>query len=440
MRKRLLPLITSGLFRGFGAISQFLLAWWVSTMLAKDASGSFFLYLACYTVLSPVILLGTQYFGMRQISEFDEDDTDSISRHAYHAARLSLYAVSATFLVLLALALVCQQFCSEVEWVEAWSGMMVPLAFASAIGAVSHAVASHLHGLKRFGQSIFYSHICIPSVTIVTMAFLQPTQSQEVIYCHLFACIVSACIAIGTWIFYFPLPSKDSARLSYRAAWATSRDLWLIYCCSLSITWFPVIVGGAIVGTEDVAELNIGQRAANLINFVLIIITFAFAPRLRKAWAKSDLMGLRQDVSRCAAMLISVGSIVYLTIFIFAEQVLGFFGAEYVTGATILRIFATAQYFNVVTGSVNEILLMWGFEKTLRSIFFASAAACFLSATVLGMAFGAVGIACGAAIAISFHNIAAVWAVRRHLGFWAFDPRPPVAEGVSHPPRLTEQG
>jgi len=421
MKKRLLPLLISGLFRGFGAISQFLLAWWVSSLLTKEASGSFFYYLACYTILSPLLLMGTQYFGMRRISEFEAGEKELICRHAHHAARLSVGAAGIAFFLLTPSALIAKQMFSHLELSQA----LLPLSLAATIGAISNVVASHLHGLKRFGQSIFYSHICIPTVTILAMSAVQPTHSIGVIYCHLFACIVSTCVAVITWSYYFPFPKTAYVQSNSTSAWATSRDLWLIYCCNVSINWFPIIVAGAIVGTADVADLNIGQRAANLINFVLVIITFAFAPRLRQSWAKSDLIGLRQDVSRCTALLISVGTVAFVVVCISAEHILSLFGSEYVSGANLLRVFATAQYFNVITGSVNEILLMWGFEKTLLSIFIASATVCFAGTTALGIILGPMGIAVGASIAIFFHNILAVLAVRKHLGFWAFDPRQP---------------
>lgn len=430
-RKGILPLLSSGLFRGLGAVSQFLLAWWVSRMLFKDASGAFFLYLACHTVLSPILLMGTQFFGMRQISQFDEDDTASIRSHAWQAARLSTQAVSAASIVLLVAAVVSERFFAGTVWFDPWAGLLVPLAFGSAIHAVSLATASHLHGLKHFGQSLFYSHIAAPLLSIFVMMAVRPTSSIEVVYCHLLACSLAASGAVATWLWHFRLPAHDEIHLSRRAAWAASRDLWLINCCILIVNWFPVIIGGALVASGQVAELNIAQRAASLINFVLVIISFAFAPRLRRAWAKSDRIALKQDVARCASLLLSIGTLAFFVVFFAAEHVLRLFGPEYASGATVLRIFAAGQYFNVLTGSVNQILMMWGHERTLRTICFASATACLVLASCLGILYGAVGIALGAAIALCLQNVSAVWAVRKHFGFWVFDPRSRLAGNLA---------
>jgi O-antigen/teichoic acid export membrane protein len=52
-----------------------------------------------------------------------------------------------------------------------------------------------------------------------------------------------------------------------------------------------------------------------------------------------------------------------LSLLIFPEVVLGFFGKEYVAASLTLSILSFAQFVNVATGSVGTLLIMTGHQK-----------------------------------------------------------------------------
>jgi hypothetical protein len=86
-------------------------------------------------------------------------------------------------------------------------------------------------------------------------------------------------------------------------------------------------------------------------------------------------------------------------------------------------IYAAGQYFNVITGSVNQILTMCNFEKALRNICMVSATTSMLLGILLTYQFGAIGVAMAASTGLIVQNVLAVLKLRIAMGIWVFDVR-----------------
>ena len=426
MRKKLASLASSGFFRGLGAVSQVVLAWLVTQSLPKVEAGEFFVYLASFTVLSPLLLLGTQQFAMRELSRFDVDESGERRLAAHRLTKLSAQAVGAATAVLLTLAVLADQL-PKPSWLAdaPLADRLSVLVGAAAVASTALMVASHFHGLRRFSISLFFSHICIPLICGLLLLWLPATDAMRAIAYHALACLLTAVLACIAWGAAFGWPRFQRQSKQLEGALRASGNLWLVNCFVLIVNWFPIIIAGAVISSEDVAELTVSQRAANLINFILIIVNFAIAPKLRRSWATRDLLTLRQDISRCSWLLVSVGTPIFVGVVVFSPAIMSAFGSEYRAAALLLCIYAGGQYFNVITGSVNQILTMWNHERELRNICAISASTAIGLSIALGLMFGVVGIAAAAVAALCLQNVLAVVAVRKLLGFWVCDLRVP---------------
>ncbi|MEM9364729.1 MAG: oligosaccharide flippase family protein [Planctomycetota bacterium] len=415
--------MSSGFFRALGAVSQLALAYLVSTTLDQSASGQFFLYVTWFTLLAPMTLLGTQYYAMRRLSSYDRGDSQ-IAADAHALARLSTKTLLVVAVIAIPLAIWVDQ--SVFAWLRAFPlhGFALALACAVCLGAIAQAVAGHFHGVAKLGPSLVFSHIGVPLVAGVAIAAVRAGSSQEAILWHLAATAVIALIAVCSWFVCFGAKRKEVVEMPLSQALRDSGNLWLIQSLILVVNWSPIVIAGWLVASGGVAELNIAQRAANLINFVLVVVNFAVAPRLRHAWANNDRPRLREEVRRCSFVFLGLGFPIYLGVCFAAEWIMGSFGDQYRSAALLLRVYATAQLVNVVTGSVNQILTMTDHERSLRNICFGSSSLAIGLSLILGGTFGVLGIAVACSLAIAIQNCAAVLAVRYQLGFWVFDPRP----------------
>jgi O-antigen/teichoic acid export membrane protein len=92
------------------------------------------------------------------------------------------------------------------------------------------------------------------------------------------------------------------------------------------------------------------------------------------------------------------------------------FGAEFVTGASVLSILAIGQSVNVITGPAGNVLMMCGHERVVRNVLLASAMICLIANLILIPRMGAVGAAMANSATVTFENLTMVVLVWRKFG------------------------
>ena len=100
---------------------------------------------------------------------------------------------------------------------------------------------------------------------------------------------------------------------------------------------------------------------------------------------------------------------------IFPERIMALFGPGFASGGRALAILATGQFVNVLTGSVGELLLMSGHEKSLRRCLIAATGISVALHTALVPRFGVEGAAAANALTLAALNLGALGCVRRRL-------------------------
>lgn len=419
---RVLPLIQTAFSRGLGAISQVVLAWTVARTLDKSGSGEFLYYLTCFVVLSQMMLMGTHQFATRELSGFETADQDAC-QSAAHLIGVHLRAILLAAGLVLPLGFLIDFGLAQRIGFGFFEGYGLILAGASIFAAGSLAIASHLHGARHFAASISFSHISVPFVTLILMMVAGANTAHQVAYCHLAATVVVLVCASLYWKRVYQQAKVQVGSLLHNRIPRASYDFWVVNASQLLMNWSPIFVAGLLLTTSELAELNIAQRAGNLINFVLIIVSFTFAPKFRLRFKNEDLIGLRSVIASCSRLLIAMGTPVAVGVIVFASPIMSLFGENYSSGAVALMIYAAGQYFNVITGSVNQILTMCNHEKALRNICLVSAATSLSLGVLFTLQFGSVGVAMAASTGLVVQNVLAVLKLKSAMGIWVFDIR-----------------
>jgi O-antigen/teichoic acid export membrane protein len=96
------------------------------------------------------------------------------------------------------------------------------------------------------------------------------------------------------------------------------------------------------------------------------------------------------------------------------------FGEEFRKGATLLIILAIAQFINVATGSVGQILIMSGNEAKLQRAFMITAMASLSVSYFFIQEFGALGAAFSTAFGVVTVNLLAAYFVFRYVKIGLF--------------------
>lgn len=285
-------------------------------------------------------------------------------------------------------------------------------------------LGSLLRGRKRIAQSLAVMATLPPLITLVGVLILGPGYGPEgATVAYVVATVLTLGIALGWWRKASPNRSADGRPLSLRELFASSVPLFWHSLFKMVIDRSPVLFLGLFATAEEVGILEVANRTALLVSFVLLAVNNIAGPKFAELYILGEIATLARTARR-AAMLSAGVALPLVVVFVsFPELVMSLFGERFVAGASLLVILSLGQLINAGTGSVAVVLIMSGNERAMRNVTFGS----LLFSVALYLTFiplwGMHGAAAACALTVGVQNLAAVFAVRRALGIWTL-PRP----------------
>ncbi|MGP8291713.1 MATE family efflux transporter [Vreelandella zhanjiangensis] len=185
--------------------------------------------------------------------------------------------------------------------------------------------------------------------------------------------------------------------------------------------WGLSIVLGFFETESEVAIFSLGLRMAMIVGFILTVYDSILGPRFARLYHEGDSQGLK-DLAQKSALQMFCFSLVPSVVFLaWPQWVLGFFGTDYSTASSVLRILVIAQLINVMTGSVVLFLLMTDSQKLARDILILSVVIGGVASVFLIPRFGAEGAAISLFICLVVQNLLAVYFVKKKFNFLIID-------------------
>ncbi len=199
---------------------------------------------------------------------------------------------------------------------------------------------------------------------------------------------------------------------------SSAKQVWVGSIFTNVLQWGSLVIAGFFISTAEIGLLAAAQRTSLLIGFVLITINFVVAPMFASLYKERQMLKL-QNLSRLACRAnVGLAIVPVIICTLFPEFVMQFFGEEFLAAAPLLVVLSLGQLVNVATGSVGFLLLMSGHERTMKYITISSGTVSICLLVTLCQMFGVIGAAWAMAIGMAIQNLAALYFVKRYLGFF----------------------
>ncbi|MEP1423142.1 MAG: polysaccharide biosynthesis C-terminal domain-containing protein, partial [Erythrobacter sp.] len=211
---------------------------------------------------------------------------------------------------------------------------------------------------------------------------------------------------------------QDPIDIDMRYLIATSLPLWGITVVAMMDRWFGQLVVGAWCEVAEVATFNVALRLAMLISIVVMSVNSISFPTFASLHRQNRTDELRRNALIASWLTLAMGLPLPLFVLAFPEWLLGFFGAEFQDGTTVLRVLAIGQIANVASGSVGGLLVMTGHQKASLKISVGTAIGMITLTLILVPWLGILGAGIASAFSVSTQMILCVVLVRQKLGFW----------------------
>lgn len=217
------------------------------------------------------------------------------------------------------------------------------------------------------------------------------------------------------------LIGRGAAPLPVRSMVSFASSMWLANSATTGLIWADTLLIGILRESADVGVYQVATRVVMLAAFVMAPLNSAVAPRAAALHRLADGAGLRHLYRAATGWMMRLALPAFVTLFVFAPEVLRLFGDRYTDAAWVTRVLALGKLVDVATGPCGVLLQMTG--HALLNV--ANNVAALVVNVGLNLwwipRYGLRGAALAWAVALVIVNTARVVQVRRIVGSMPFD-------------------
>ncbi|CAE6934466.1 hypothetical protein ACOMICROBIO_FLGHMIGD_03671 [Vibrio sp. B1FLJ16] len=272
---------------------------------------------------------------------------------------------------------------------------------------------------KRVVSSLFALQLGVAMLTFFFVAALDTLGTKSID--HLIAALLLACVIVAVSSTYSWCSSDQYRKPTPKPnlkLMASAKEIWFGSIFSNILQWGSLVIAGFFISTSELGLLAAAQRTSLLIGFVLITINFVVAPMFASLYKEGEMDKLRNLSQLACRLNLAIALVPVLICTLFPAFVMQFFGEEFIAAAPLLVALSIGQLINVATGSVGFLLLMSGHERTMKYITICSGTIAIILLIILCQSHGVLGAAWAMAIGMAIQNLAALYFVKRYLGFF----------------------
>lgn len=414
-RELIVQSFIAAVVRSIAAIAAFVFNVVVARYLGAEEAGYFFLALTIITVLSTVGRMGCDNIILRFTSVYSSIEKWNEVQSVYITIIKRTFILSAVIgIALAASASPISSYIFHKEKLKApiiWMGLSIP--FFSLYTVTSYG----LQGVKKVIGSVTLQSISVPVILIAFIIMWLPSTADALSRLYLIASIVT--VVIGFFWWRKVTKGVTSKHYNSKEIWKSARPMWTYAVLQQCIQWGGQFISGIFIDSKSLAQLAVAQRTSMLISFILIAVNLVSAPKFAAFYYQNKMVELKRYTINTTRLMTFVALPVVIFVCAFPSTIMSIFGEGFAdkTGVWILCILSAGQFINVITGSVQYLLIMSGHEKDIRNISILNGILALTLALIFTALFGVLGTAIATALVVACQNILAMVMVKKRLGF-----------------------
>ncbi len=282
--------------------------------------------------------------------------------------------------------------------------------------AIATLHAAMFRGLKKILEfQLFHANgLIIPACSLLLLLlFLRSSDVQMAVLAYSGGAFISAALAWYKWSCtvekapYEDVPASELLDSSLPLVWVT--------VFQTAIQWLPIVLLNIFASSAESGVYGVASRTAQITTMTLVLINSIAAPKFAELAAKGDWVTLERVARQATTLMILLALPIFVVLFFWSSFVLSIFGREFAVGGDVLKLLMLGQFVNVICGSVQLLLLMAGFERTVRNIFLLTAPVNFVLLVTLITFWSTYGAALAVTLSLFLSNVLMTIAVFRKL-------------------------
>lgn len=402
------------LMKIIGAALAFALNVVFARFLGADGAGQYYLALNAVTIAVVFGRMGLDKAVMRFVATNAETGNWTAVKGVQRNATI-FAIVSASLVTLLVFALA--------PWIAKFlfqkSELLIPLrwsALAILPMTLNYIFVHLLKGKKRILQATIIENVTISAVALAFFVLLgHHFAVAGAAWAYIMGVSATCLMGLVFWRKSAPELRNVAARFEWRTLLNSSTPLFWVALTTWIVSYFGEFALGLWGSTADVGVFGAATRTAMLITFALMAVTSIAAPQFAALYAQGKWNALARSARNAMRVTALAAAVPTLVCIIAPGWIMSIFGADFVTGSTVLIILALAQFVNAATGPVELLLMMSGKERIVRTNVILIGILNIGLYVILTPLLGAIGAAIAFAIGLILKNLLSIWLVKRHL-------------------------
>jgi O-antigen/teichoic acid export membrane protein len=406
----------SFLFRGIGAVSQFVFTIMLARMFGVEGLGIYVMALSLSVVASNIGRWGLDQAALKFIAiHADKGEWDKL-KGVFAKSIISVLVLSA--LVSLLFYLLAPWLSMSVFGDESLLQVLEIMIFSIAPFSLLNLIAESLRALKKVGEFTFLQGLLLPllSISMLVVFYYLDEGLEGASYAYVTACFLSLSVAYILWkrsVNKYLV--REALTCDYKALFASATPMAFITITSAFMGFLETFLLGYFYDSSDVGLYSAALRLVLWVNFFIMAFNSILAPKFAALKNSRSIRAMYDLSIRSTTIILLLTSPIFTVYFLFPEAGLRLFGNEFVEAIDVLRILALGQLINIYAGPLGILFLMTNNERIMRNNVFIYAIAGVVSGLILIPTFGAVGAAWGFVIGLLFLNVSYYISIKKIL-------------------------
>jgi O-antigen/teichoic acid export membrane protein len=377
--------------------------------LGIDQFGIYSLAIAVAMVFGTFVELGLPTLVVREVARADLESSARDHDHVRDAVLLTLGS-SLVAAAILGLGLSILALADKGD--EQRAALLLVTALLP-VSAVTRILAAGLMARRYILQAQLAEFFVAPAImlagaTALSLHLAQPL-AEAAIAIQIGANAVGA-ICAGAWLKSASLSRTAAAFARTRAKMVTLARAGLPFLLAnialLLGTQVDTVVVGMLGSSRDVALYRIGAQGAMLCIFVIQVLQNVAAPFIARFHQGGDSAAVRRIFRTIQVITFGFSLALTIAFAVAGGELIAFlFGPAYVSAQPILVIISIGYLLNAACGPIGMLLSMTGHERAMSRIVWTTAVANIGAAIVLGLLWGATGVAVATALSVAGYHL-----------------------------------
>lgn len=399
-KKQLLSLIS----RVVNVLVSFTFTWLVAKFLSINEAGCFFLFLTLLSIFSIVSARGYEYILVKYIAKSRE-----FSAHIIRYILINSILVSSFMsIALLLIYYLLKQF--ELHGIA----LLDPL-FYTSIGLIFFT-SQYLSGFIFQSRDMFFLNTLSQRllcnfffILILVLLYLIKVELSLLLVMIVF--FISLLLSVALLYYYVYkkfIKNEVFSALELNLVSNIKSDssaLFKMQLFQVFSVYFGVIAISFFGSSAEIAALSISQRISAVLAFFVLATTNTIAGKIALHYSNGDLISVKSLYVKSVRFSAFFGGTLGILLIYFSQDILIFFGEDYLTYTSVYIILVCSQIVNSITGPSDVVLMLCNGEVEHKNNVRISSIISMLSIVLLIIPYGVIGCAVSIFLASTLTNI-----------------------------------